>query len=78
MSEKRSDEEAGSKRYEIKMLLKQLRKTNPAVDMNIFRSAENVNLRTLMYYHDGNNYHHFLDDYDKGITVRGTINKKYT
>lgn len=78
MSEKRSDEEAGSKRYEIKMLLNQLRKTNPAVDMNIFRSAENVNLRTLMSYHDGNNYHHFLDDYDKGITVRGTINKKYT
>jgi tRNA(Ile)-lysidine synthase TilS/MesJ len=69
--------EGSSKRAEIKQLLQQLRMTNPAVDMNIFRSAENVNLRTLMSYHDGNNYHHFLDDYDKGITVRGTINKKY-
>ena len=34
----------GSKRQEIKSLLKQLRAVNPAVDMNIFRSVENVNL----------------------------------
>ncbi|HRR77287.1 MAG TPA: ATP-binding protein [Ruminococcus sp.] len=77
MTEKRSDDEHSSKRHEIKMLLKQLRRTNPAVDMNIFRSAENVNLRKLISYHDGDKKHHFLDDYDKGITVKGTINQKY-
>lgn len=54
---------AQSKRNEIKALLAQLREVNPAVDMNIFRSAENVNLRTLISYHDGDEYHHFLDNY---------------
>lgn len=54
----------GSKRLEIKMLLRQLREINPAVDMNIFRSAENVNLRKLISYHIGSEYHSFLDDYN--------------
>lgn len=71
MSEK---SEKGSKRAEIKSLLVQLRQTNPAVDMNIFRSAENVNLQTLISYHIGENRHHFLDDYDEGMTIRGTKN----
>ena len=55
--------EEGSKRAEIKALIAELKKTNPAVEMNIFRSPENVNLRTLISYHDGDEYHHFLDDY---------------
>lgn len=71
MSEK---SEKGSKRAEIKALLAQLRQTNPAVDMNIFRSAENVNLQTLISYHIGENRHHFLDDYEEGMTIRGTKN----
>lgn len=71
MSEKN---ENGSKRGEIKELLEQLRRTNPAVDMNIFRSAENVNLQTLISYHIGEERHHFLDDYDEGITIRGKKN----
>ncbi len=71
MSEKT---EQGSKRAEIKALLAQLRKTNPAVDMNIFRSAENVNLQTLISYHIGVNRHHFLDNYEEGLTIRGTKN----
>ena len=62
----------GSKRQEIKALLKQLRAVNPAVDMNIFRSVENVNLQTIISYHRGEEYHHFLDDYEDGISVRGT------
>lgn len=62
----------GSKRQEIKALLKQLRAVNPAVDMNIFRSVENVNLQTIISYHRGEEYHHFLDDYENGISVRGT------
>ena len=62
----------GSKRQEIKTLLKQLRRNNPAVDMNIFRSVENVNLQTIISYHKGDEYHHFLDDFSSGISVRGT------
>ena len=63
----------GSKRQEIKALLKQLRAVNPAVDMNIFRSVENVNLQTIISYHRGDEYHHFLDDFDEGRSVRGTV-----
>ncbi|MCR4759289.1 MAG: tRNA 2-thiocytidine biosynthesis protein TtcA [Oscillospiraceae bacterium] len=62
----------GSKRQEIKTLLKQLRAVNPAVDINIFRSVENVNLQTIISYHRGDEYHHFLDDFDEGRSVRGT------
>lgn len=76
MTENRPADEASSKRAEIKQLLEQLRQVNPAVDMNIFRSAENVNLRKLISYHDGERFHHFLDDYAEGYTVRGTINKE--
>lgn len=68
-----TQEKSVSKRLEIKNLLKQLRKTNPEVDMNIFRSAENVNLQTLISYHIGDEYHHFLDSYDDGRSIRGTI-----
>ena len=74
MTENRPENEGSSKRKEVKMLLRQLRSVNPAVDMNIFRSAENVNLRKLISYHDGSTYHHFLDDYDQGFTVSGTKN----
>lgn len=62
----------GSKRQEIKNLLKQLRAVNPAVDMNIFRSVENVNLQTVISYHLGDEYHHFLDNFNEGRSVRGT------
>ncbi len=64
--------EGSSKRAEIKQLLAQLRKNNPAVDMNIFRSVENVNLQTLISYHRGSDYHHFLDDFDEGLSIKGT------
>ena len=64
--------EGSSKRAEVKKLLKTLREVNPSVDMNIFRSVENVNLQTLISYHRGSEYHHFLDDFDKGLSVKGT------
>ncbi len=60
-----------SKRQEVKALLAQLRQKSPAIDMNIFRSVENVNLRTVISYHDGEEYHHFLDTYDQRITNHG-------
>lgn len=39
-----------SKRKEIKDLLKELRKTNPYIDKNIYRSTEKVNLQTIISY----------------------------
>ena len=38
----------GSKREEMKKLLKQLRSVYDKVDMNIYNSTKNVNLNTLM------------------------------
>lgn len=64
LTEKCEDEENGSKRAEIKALLRTLREKSPAIDMNIFRSVENVNLKTLISYHKGDEYHSFLDGYD--------------
>ena len=64
------DGSSNSKRQEIKLLLKQLRTVSPAIDMNIFRSVENVNLRTLISYHDGDEAHHFLDHYDDAGTAQ--------
>ncbi|MBO6302924.1 MAG: tRNA 2-thiocytidine biosynthesis protein TtcA [Ruminiclostridium sp.] len=62
--------DGGSKRQEIKQLLRQLRAVDTKIDMHIFRSVENVNLRTLISYHDGGEYHHFLDDYDEGRSIK--------
>ena len=61
-----------SKRQEVKDLLAQLRTVSPAIDKNIFRSVENVNLKTLISYHIGDEYHHFLDDFNQNITNHGT------
>lgn len=59
------NEENTSKRLEIKQLISELKKINPFVESNIFRSVENVNLDTLVAYKKGGLKHHFLDDYDK-------------
>jgi tRNA(Ile)-lysidine synthase TilS/MesJ len=53
-----------SKRQEMKALIKKFRQTNSAIDMNIFRSIHNVNLDTIIAYHDKEHEYHFLDDYD--------------
>ena len=57
------DDTMDSKRQEIKRLISQLRKGNAQVDMNIFQSAQNVNLETIIGYHKGEETHNFLDDY---------------
>lgn len=54
-----------SKRQEMKELITHFRKISPVIEKNIFRSVENVNLNTIISYHQGEEYHHFLDDYDK-------------
>lgn len=55
----------GSKRQEMKALIKKFRQTNPSIDMNIFRSVHDVNLDTIIGYHDKNRSYNFLDDYDQ-------------
>ena len=54
-----------SKRQEMKELIRRFRRISPVIEKNIFRSVENVNLDTIISYKQGNNVHHFLDDYDK-------------
>ncbi len=65
----RANEEAdnGSKRQEVKMLIKKLKEENDNVDMNIFKSVHNVNLATIIGYRDcdGGELHSFMESYDK-------------
>ena len=62
--EKAMEEEVhSSKRQEIKELIDSLRKINPNVDMNIFRSVENVNLDACIGYVKDKKRHHFLEEY---------------
>ena len=53
-----------SKRAEVKELIKELRKRSPYIEMNIFRSVENVNLNTVIAYKKDGVRHHFLEEYD--------------
>ena len=55
----------GSKREEVKKLIKKLRQDYKNIDINIFRSVENVNLDTIISYKKNGEIHHFLDEYDK-------------
>lgn len=52
-----------SKRIEVKKLIAELKKTNPFIETNIFRSVENVNLSTIIAYKKDGEKHHFLDEY---------------
>ena len=54
-----------SKRNEMKELIKELRKTYPLIDSNIFKSMENVNINMVVGYKIGNKKYSFLDNYDK-------------
>ena len=47
-----------SKRQEVKMLIRQMKQTNPFVEGNIFKSVENVNLSTVIAYKDADGKHH--------------------
>ena len=61
----RTDGNTGSKRVEIKELIKELKKVNPYIEGNIFKSVENVNLNTIIAYKEDGTVHHFLDEYDE-------------
>ena len=54
-----------SKRFEIKKLLETLRKQNPRIDQNIFKSSEKVNLETLLSFVQNGEEISFLDRYEE-------------
>lgn len=59
------NEQNNSKRLEVKNLIREMKKTNPYVEGNIFKSVENVNLSTIIAYKKDGVKHHFLETYDE-------------
>ena len=58
------DSRTSSKRQEIKHLIAELAKGNPQIEYNIFKSVENVNLKSIISYKNEGEVHYFLDGYD--------------
>ena len=54
-----------SKRQEVKLLLRELRKTNPNVEANIFHALHSVSLDTFPGWKTRGTLHSFLEDYDQ-------------
>ena len=52
-----------SKRTDVKRIIADLKKEYGNIDINIFRSVENVNLNSIISYKKDEERHHFLDDY---------------
>ncbi len=66
----------GSKRQEIKTLLRRLKRDNPNIEKSIFRSIHTVCLDTFPGYKQDGTVHTFLehfDDTDKGGSEDGSI-----
>ena len=63
-TERSENNEEISKRKEIKKLIKSLLEKNENADFNIFKSAENVNLSTILGYKKNGVFHSFLDEYN--------------
>jgi tRNA(Ile)-lysidine synthase TilS/MesJ len=59
------DDGIGSKRQEMKALIKKLKRDTPGVDMNIFTSIHNVNLDTVIEYRKNGERHSFLENYNE-------------
>ena len=55
--------EPESKRLAVKLLIKEMKKSNPFVESNIFKSVENVNLSTVIAYKKDGVVHRFTDEY---------------
>ena len=61
-----TEKRTSSKRREIKDLISDLKKINPAVEANIFRSMENVDLEKVLSYKKKGIRRSFLDDLGRG------------
>ncbi len=60
-----NEDPSASKRKEIKELIKELKKVNPNIEFNIFKSTDNINLNCILGTKKDGIYKSFLDDYDK-------------
>ena len=59
--EQSEDGSGESKRQEIKLLIKELKKTNPNIENSIFNAMHDVHLDTFPGYRSGGEKHSFLD-----------------
>ena len=62
-TERTASGEQDSKRQEVKRLIARLKETNPNADINIFRSAYNVHVDTLIEYDSCGVRYPFLERY---------------
>ena len=60
-----TDGTTSSKRLETKKLIAELKKNNPFIEKNIFRSTENVSKQTILGLKDKGIKHSFLEWYDE-------------
>ncbi len=58
-------EKENSKRLETKKFIKKLRNKDELIDLNIFKSVDNVNLEQILGYHANDEYHSYIENYDK-------------
>lgn len=58
-------DESMSKRKEIKNIIKNLKKINPNIDHNIFKSLDNVNLNCILGTKKDGIYKSFLENYEE-------------
>lgn len=54
-----------SKRQEMKQLIRKFRETSDVIERNIFKSAYNVNLNTVISYKQDGVEHHFLEKFER-------------
>lgn len=69
--------ESTSKRKEVKELIRQLKKTNPEIEDNIFRSLHRVQIETFPGYKADGAMHSFLENYESRNRFPG-YGKKYS
>ncbi|MCR5090728.1 MAG: tRNA 2-thiocytidine biosynthesis protein TtcA [Oscillospiraceae bacterium] len=66
-----SEESGGSKRKEMKLLIRKLRENNPNIDKCIFKSIHAVHLDTFPGYKTGGEMHSFLEAFEQEEQANG-------
>ena len=64
-TENAAEDVHASKRQEIKLLLRQLKRDNPDIEKSVFNSIHAVCLDTMVGYKTKGQLHSFLDHYDE-------------
>ena len=61
------NDDGTSKRLEMKKLIDNLRRVNPNIPYNIFKSLDNINLNCVLGTKKDGVYQSFLEEYDKNV-----------